>query len=146
MHVNLKNEVKYKSLKRNKNKNEVLKILSTAKGMVFGVVFFKKHLTEEVYTDLKLKGLTCMCHALAIDNVTKSIDGNILFVVDRMKSVEEDRVSKLIKTNSIIFRDSKDQTYPLIQLADVDYARLEENYVLIIKIIKLIRKSWEKRN
>lgn len=132
-------EVKYATLRRHKNSDQVHKIVSELKGTLVSWIAFKGKITDPFFLDIKNKALTQFCHVFpikAVNEILKYETGvNIFIAVDVMKKIEMDGVKELIKdvfisknndlNNQIInnytlkFKDSKDKDFQLIQIADI---------------------------
>lgn len=127
-------ELKYSKLRRNKKYKEVIEILSKVKCNLYTHTAIKEILPEhdrEEYT--KKKMLSQLTHIFPIETTAHIFSmyekPKVLIAIDVMKKVEMDGVNQLIdycveKNNinfkpDVIFRDSKDSNFKLIQLADI---------------------------
>ncbi|MCM1273629.1 MAG: DUF3800 domain-containing protein [Clostridium sp.] len=129
-------ELKSTTLKRHRFANNAYFELSKIHGEVFSFVVFKKKLYENdmEYANAlcNTKHLSGFTHAFPLFALrkTKIVKSNdkALIVIDNMKKAETAAVADCYKTlqisyekynNQIIYRDSKSENFPLIQLADV---------------------------
>ena len=122
LYANKNSELKYKTIRRHKNKTALIKALKDLRGVAGSMTFFKRLLVDDpTINNLKAKTLTIATHSVAIHRIFEERpDRSILAVVDRMKNVEMRAVESLNKfENRIIFRDSNDEDFPFLQIADI---------------------------
>ena len=122
MNVNKNSELKYKTIRRHKNKDAIIRLLRDLRGAAGSMTFFKRLLVNDpIINNLKAKSLTIATHAIIIHRMFAERPGiRILAVVDRMKSVEMKGVESLnMFQNQLIFRDSNDTAFPFLQIADI---------------------------
>lgn len=137
LHLSHDKELKSTTLKRHRFAQNAYTELAKLKGNVFSFVAFKKAIYESQNQELKnvfcnssVKILSGFTHTFPIFALTQTgiIDENqkVLIVIDHMKQAETEAIAKcyeqfsissLIKSD-IIYRDSKSEKFPLIQLAD----------------------------
>lgn len=127
-----KDELKYTSLRKRKNSKKAHKMMGEFKGELFCFVAHKSCIDDQSYLDPKTKKLSSFCHIFPI-LVANGVNKNhkILIVIDRMKQIEEFLVKENIKdyinhhnnehnqNYKIIFKDSKDENFRLLQGADI---------------------------
>lgn len=135
-----KDEVKYSAVRRNKNSKQAMQLLKNLKGTLSCHIVFKKEVDAEEYRDNKFLSATCHMMALkSIKDMSFSNGERILVAIDRMKKTEEDPVKMLFESEfakekngdydtSIIFRDSKDANFLLIQVADLLAGIIREHF------------------
>lgn len=124
-------EVKYSKVKRHRNSGKIHELLKGLSGKLYSMIAFKKMIKDPYYLDLKNKVLSSFCHVLAInalnDDFGEKNIPSVVIVIDRMKEVEMETVAELTKTSfednadnyKVIFRDSKDKDFQLLQIADI---------------------------
>jgi hypothetical protein len=121
-------ELKYKTLKRHRRLNDVLKLIMSMRGRAGSITWFKK--LELSAGDNYGMDMISAVHTLLISLMLTDIDTKVLVVIDRMKEIEMESVYKyllgtkatsldLLKNCDVIFRDSKDRVFPFIQIADI---------------------------
>ena len=146
----LTDELKYTKLRRNKKYAQIIDIMAQLKCSLFTYTAIKEILPEadkDKYT--KEKYLSQLSHIFSIETATNVFQGQnpkVLIAIDVMKKVEMDGVNSLVdycvekKSISfrpeVIFRDSKDKDFKLIQIADV-FSGFTRN---------LIEQLYEERN
>ncbi len=149
-------ELKYSTLRRHKNRDPAFKIFREFHGQVFGRVSFKKILVNNGTFDTDEKAFSVISHAVAISLLNKCEDvvgKKVLIVVDRMKNTEERPVRMLADTSmhedmgrlasyELIFRDSKDANFQLIQVADF-FAGILREYFEKYETNPLMQKFWK---
>lgn len=137
LHLSHDKELKSTTLKRHRFARDAYKELAKLKGNVFSFVAFKKAIYEshdeelkETFCDTSFKMLSGFTHTFPIYALTKTgiIDEGqkVLIVIDHMKQAETEVIAKCHKKfdipslieSDIIYRDSKSEKFPLIQLAD----------------------------
>lgn len=138
-------EVKYSKVRRNKRGPEALELLKDIKGRMSCYIVFKKELSQEEIPQKGSKSLSVTCHAMALDCMNYfefAANEKILIVIDRMKHTEEEPLGNIIsdrlfnapkQPNSnfsydVLFRDSKDSSYLLIQVADLLCGIVREHF------------------
>jgi hypothetical protein len=114
-----RDEIKYKTIRRHKNKWAIYKELSKIKGTAGSHTCFKRDVRESYLRDVKSKKLTSFVHSMVISNINEDVSGRVLIVMDMMKNIEMELINLLNNDKQIIFRDSKDVNFPFIQIADV---------------------------
>ena len=129
-------ELKSTALKRHRNAAAVYDSMKRLRGFAYSAIVDKRKIAttppitdqenatiEELAHD-NLSGLTHCFPILAIKNLSIEVGSSrILIVYDNMKRREMDSIRTILATSSmdcdIIFRDSKDAAFPLIQIADI---------------------------
>lgn len=133
-------EVKYSRIRRHRNGNKALSLLKKIRGKMSCYVIFKKEIGQQLYTGSKK--MAVVCHLMAVQSIRHYQQenlGNVLIVIDRMKNVEEERIANVINENNqahlfwssnatVVFRDSKDKNFLLIQIADLLCGAIRENF------------------
>lgn len=137
LNISPQNELKSTTLKRHRLANRAYALINDLKGQCFSMIAFKKDLVGKDkyknYCDVKAKELSGLTQAFPYYAINKlnyfSSSDRILIVMDCMKKSEMDVVEKNLKEYQIsptvsenydlIFRDSKDARYTLIQIADI---------------------------
>lgn len=134
-------EVKSTRLRRHPRRNKIYELLPDVRGALYSMVAFKKMLNDERMLDTKSKYLTSLCHTFPLVSMQKHFvsdsESKILVVIDRMKKVEMDAVEVTVShffskemydgDYELIFRDSKDPRYEMLQLADI-FAGISREY------------------
>ena len=136
---NEKDEVKYSRIRRHRRGAEALGLLRDAKGQLSCQIVFKKEVDQAKYQGNK--HLSILCHLMALRSLDKYCleeDSKILIAIDRMKNTEEvpladvfDHIKSQRKrhyTEQIVFRDSKDANFLLIQIADLLCGSIREHF------------------
>ncbi len=137
-------ELKYSTLRRHKKRELVFALFQQLKGIAVGRVSFKKELVQKNNFHSEGKAFSVVAHAIAItflQNCEETKDKHVLIVVDRMKKTEEDPVKYLanngmqqnitnVASYDLIFRDSKDGNFQLLQIADFISGILREYFEL----------------
>ena len=147
MFVKPEQEIKSTALRRNRNSNKVYEELKNLKGISFSIIADKKlikkcpplanedffQLTQIAYNDLS--GITHTYPYLALSQSGLiSDDDKVLIVIDNMKKREMDSIEQILCTEAsadkydLIFRDSKDKNFPLIQIADIMAGTIRHYY------------------
>lgn len=132
-------EVKYSRVRRHRRGAEALGLLKDAKGQLSCQVVFKKGVDQAEYQGNKKLSILCHLMALrALDNYCLEENSKILIAIDRMKNTEEVPLAgafDYIKnqrdrqyTEQIVFRDSKDANFLLIQIADLLCGAIREHF------------------
>lgn len=135
-----KDEVKYSKIRRHRRAAEALSLLSNLKGSMAGYVVFKKEVDQSRYSGNK--HMSIVCHYMALRTIEKfdfPQGSRVLLAIDHMKSTEEIPLNYVINTNtsenvknnidlSVVFRDSKDSEFLLIQIADLLCGILREHF------------------
>ncbi len=145
-------ELKYSTLRRHKNRAAAFAQFKRFHGHALGRVAFKKILVARDEYNTSGKIFSVLMHAITIsflESYSEVAGKKVLIVVDRMKNTEEIPVQYLasgsmhnnlteVKNYDLIFRDSKDKDFQLIQVADFisgilrDYfEQYESNSVMI---------------
>ena len=132
-------EVKYSQIRRHRRGAEALGLLKDAKGQLSCQIVFKKEVDQAKYQGNK--HLSILCHLMALRSLDKYCleeNSKILIAIDRMKNTEEvplegafDRInSQGAKkyTKKIVFRDSKDANFLLIQITDFLCGAIREHF------------------
>lgn len=130
-------EIKSTALKRHRNALSAYCIMTKLKGFAYSLIADKKLIRNTVFdphnefqelsilAQQDLSGVTHLFPYASL-NSSKLItdDDNILIVVDNMKKREMDSIKSILATQhtgkyDLIFRDSKDKDFTLIQIADI---------------------------
>lgn len=133
-------EVKYSRIRRHRNGNSALSLLSTLRGAVSCQIVFKKEIDKAKYVGNK--NISVICHMMALRSLRSGKfkkEDKVLVVIDRMKQTEEKPLKELMDkgwtsnsdntcTFDIIFRDSKDQNFLLLQIADFLCGIIREHF------------------
>ena len=136
----LNDEVKYSRVRRHRHADVALASLGELRGRLSSYVMFKKEVDKEKY--IGTKAMSIVCHLMALRSIDfyHFPDGcNVLIAIDRMKQTEEAPIEHLInKENAhnaargfnvdVIFRDSKDPNFLLIQIADLLCGAIREHF------------------
>lgn len=136
LHLPRTSELKSTTLRRHRFANDAYKALSNIRGDVFSLVAFKKELQNSADPldnepcDTSTKELSGLVHSFPIYALTKTKilpeGARVLIVIDHLKQTEAEaiensydnlRIHELIDCDTI-YRDSKSEKFPLIQLAD----------------------------
>ncbi len=150
-------ELKYSTLRRHKNRKYAFPLFAELHGQVFGRVSFKKILVSRGTFSTEAKEFSVVSHAVAISllNNCADVEGKkVLIVVDRMKNTEERPVQMLADSSmhddmgrlagyDLIFRDSKDADFQLIQVADF-FAGILREYFERYETDPMMRRFWNK--
>lgn len=138
-------EVKYSKVRRNRRSPEALELLKDIKGRMSCFVTFKKELAKEEIPTNGSKELSIICHIMALESI-KYFDfmanDRVLIAIDRMKNTEEVPLENFIHdklfttrqqpdqhfSHEVLFRDSKDSEYLLIQIADLLAGIVREHF------------------
>lgn len=139
MFVKPEHEIKSTALKRHKRAAYVYSELSNLHGFAYSVIVDKKLIKDpeytlapnEIYRELLLltqQDISGITHtfpyiALMSSNLLSDKD-KTLIVIDNMKKREMESIRYILSGTSpenydLIFRDSKDKNFPLIQIADI---------------------------
>lgn len=135
-------ELKYSTLRKHKKRDAAFALFNQFHGHALGRVAFKKVLVARNQFDSSNKIFSVLMHAIAISFLQsyEEVSGKkVLIVVDRMKNTEETPVQFLASgrmqgniTNvagyDLVFRDSKDKDFQLIQVADFISGILREYF------------------
>lgn len=132
-------EVKYSRVRRHRRSAEALGLLKDAKGKLSCQVVFKKEVDQAHYQGNK--HLSILCHLMALRSLDKYCleeNSKILIAIDRMKNTEETPLADVFDqikgqrtrkyTERIVFRDSKDSNFLLIQIADLLCGAIREHF------------------
>ncbi len=124
-------EVKYSKIRRHRRSQDALSLLSDLKGKMASYVVFKKEVDQAKYQGNK--NMSVVCHYMALRTLEKydfPAGSRVLLAIDHMKHTEEVPLNYVIGANtsedvlnnidlSVVFRDSKDADFLLIQIADL---------------------------
>lgn len=138
-------EVKYSKIRRHRRGAEALELLRNLKGKMSCYLTFKKELNADEIIGDGSKFLSVSCHAMAlqsIDYYSFKANEKILIAIDRMKKTEEKPLEYVLSsgvlsgqehpernfTHEVIFRDSKDSNFLLIQIADLLCGIVREHF------------------
>lgn len=135
-------EVKYSKVRRHRRGKEALELLQGIKGRMSCYIVFKKELAPGELQSSGLKELSVLCHAMALRSMKDfgfSENEKILIAIDRMKNTEEVPLGQLLTVDAaehperkfsyeVVFRDSKDVDFLLIQIADLLCGTLREHF------------------
>lgn len=133
-------EVKYSRIRRHKYGNSALSLLRDLRGAVSCQIVFKKEVDKAKYVGNKK--MSIICHMMALRSLRSgkfNEEDKVLVVIDRMKQTEEKPLKELMDegwgSNSdkscgfdIIFRDSKDSNFLLLQIADLLCGAIREHF------------------
>jgi len=137
-------ELKYVTLRKYKNKEKALELLESLKGYGFVYNACKKLSPEQE--------LTAFTHTFPLYLIAKALPelnpAETVVVIDRMKQkdmdetehhyklLDETTLAKYSEGITVIFRDSKDSVFPLIQIADIfsgiGRSFFENNYDMVV--------------
>lgn len=147
MFVKPEQEIKSTALRRNRNANKVYSEFQNLKGICFSLVADKRliqqcrplsdsdfsRLTKIAYRDLS--GTTHVFPFISLNNSGLLSEGDkVLIVIDNMKKREMDSIKDILESEcsaekyDLIFRDSKDKNFPLIQIADIIAGTIRNYY------------------
>lgn len=147
MFVKPEQEIKSTALRRSRNADKVYGEILNLNGICFSLIVDKKLLqnchpnsnshfykiTQAAHDDLS--GLTHSFPYIALRNSGLiNVDDKILIVIDNMKKREMDSVKKILQDEfpngnyDLIFRDSKDKDFCLIQIADITAGTIRNYY------------------
>lgn len=132
-------EVKYSRVRRHKNGKKALSLLTNIRGTLSCYVVFKKEVDPGQYIGNKSLSIVCHCMALhSIDTYSFDSGSKVLIAIDRMKQTEEAPIKELLDDDSkknhrnfdvsVVFRDSKDANFLLIQIADLLCGSIREHF------------------
>lgn len=138
-------EVKYSKIRRHRRGAEALALLRNIKGKMSCYTIFKKELAEEEIPKDGSKALSVVCHTMALrsmDYFGFSTGEKVLISIDRMKHTEEEPLEQQLTdgvladqnhperdfTYNVVFRDSKDANFLLIQIADLLCGSVREHF------------------
>lgn len=141
----LTDEVKYSKIRRHRRGAEALGLLCDIKGRMSCYLIFKKELPPENIPDKGSKELSFVCHAMALRSLEYYAfleNDNILIAIDRMKHTEEAPLGEYLTkeaftsncqqatnfSHDVVFRDSKDSNFLLIQIADLLCGTVREHF------------------
>lgn len=147
MFVKPEQEIKSTALRRNRNANKVYEKLLNLKGICFSLIVDKKlvqncqpdpnnqfyKLTQTAHDDLSGITHSFPYMALAYSGLIDE-DDKILIVIDNMKKREMDSIKQMLQDEFpngnyyLIFRDSKDKDFSLIQIADIMAGTIRNYY------------------
>lgn len=133
-------EVKYSRIRRHRNGHKALSLLKKIRGKMSCYVIFKKEIDQSEYSGNRKMAVAC--HFMALHSIkyypAESI-GKLLIAIDRMKRTEEEPLAELINHGSqrylsresdigVVFKDSKDKNFLLIQIADLLCGAIREHF------------------
>ena len=136
LHLPRTSELKSTTLRRHRFSRDAYKVLENVKGDVFSLVTFKKELQnstnpyERELCDSSSKILSGLVHSFPTYALTETKllqeGARVLIVIDHLKQAEAEAIENtynILKIYErincdIIYRDSKSEKFPLIQLAD----------------------------
>lgn len=138
-------EVKYSKIRRHRRGKEALALLRSIKGRMSCYLMFKKELEAEDIPSNGSKQISIACHTMALramDYFGFSSNEKILISIDRMKHTEEAPLEWVLTdgilstqnhpernfTYDVVFRDSKDANFLLIQIADLLCGTVREHF------------------
>lgn len=148
MFVKPEQEIKSTALRRHRYADKVYSEMANLKGIAFSVIADKRLIKEmkvipgDDFYDLTLlahndlSGVTHTFPYMALHN-SDLISGSdrVLIVIDNMKKREMESIRKILGDEysttdnfDIIFRDSKDRDFPLIQIADIISGTIRNYY------------------
>ncbi len=133
-------EIKYSRVRRHKKGDAALSLLRNIRGQMSCYVVFKKEIDQTKYAGNK--DMSVICHYMAmrsVDSYTLGTDDKVLVAIDRMKKTEEEPLKSALDAKqqknegngpevSVIFRDSKDYQFLLIQIADLLCGAIREHF------------------
>ena len=148
MFVKPEQEIKSTALYRSRYADKVYAELSHLNGLAFSLIADKRLIQDcqpnengnsiEQLTQLAKSDLSGITHTypfLALDGSNLLSDHDkVLIILDNMKKREMDSVNNIIEHNfshekpDVIFRDSKDKNFPLIQIADIMAGTIRKYY------------------
>ena len=136
LHLPRTSELKSTTLRRHRFAHDAYNILNGIKGDVFSLVAFKKELKnspnandQNLYNSPN-KELSGLVHSFPVYALTETSilpkDARVLIVIDHLKQAEAEAIENTYAVLGIrerincdvIYRDSKSEKFPLIQLAD----------------------------
>ncbi|MBQ2803116.1 MAG: DUF3800 domain-containing protein [Lachnospiraceae bacterium] len=136
LHLPHTSELKSTTLRRHRFARDAYKELDNIKGNVFSLVAFKKELQnspnpiDRELCDTSTKELSGLVHSFPVYVLTETKflpeGARVLIVIDHLKQAEAEAIEKSYDNLGIskaidcdtIYRDSKSEKFPLIQLAD----------------------------
>lgn len=138
-------EIKSTALKRHKNADAAYKVFSKLKGFAYSLVADKKLIKEAkpdeankyreitILAQNDLSGITHVFPMVSLfDAGLVTIQDNILIVIDNMKKREMESIRSILSDSihnyDLIFRDSKDKDFTLIQIADILAGTVRDYY------------------
>lgn len=148
MFIKLEQEIKSTALRRHRCADKVYSEMSNLNGIAFSIIADKRLIREskiipgDKFYDLTLlahndlSGITHTFPYIALHNSDLiSESDRVLIVIDNMKKREMESIRKILgdeypstKNFDIIFRDSKDKNFPLIQIADIISGTIRNYY------------------
>lgn len=137
-------EVKYSKIRRHRRGTEALSLLAGIKGYMSCYLIFKKELPTNEIPAQGSKEISVVCHAMALRSLefyNFSDESRILIAIDRMKHTEEAPLGNYLTNDAfnhqrqnhnfshdVVFRDSKDTNFLLIQIADLLCGTVREHF------------------
>lgn len=147
MFVKPEQEIKSTALRRSKYADKVYDELQNLKGICFSLIADKKLIHEcrplsdsDFYrlTQIAREDLSGVTHTFPYMSLNQSglisDQDKVLIVIDNMKKREMDSIRNILesefstKSYDLIFRDSKDKFFPLIQIADIMAGTIRNYY------------------
>jgi len=147
-------EIKSTALKRHRNASAVYSEMTHLKGFAYSLIADKKLIRDaipdptnelHVLTLIAQQDLSGITHtfpylSLYSSNLVSNTD-NILIVIDNMKKREMESIKSILSTQNVgnydlIFRDSKDKNFTLIQIADIMAGTIRNYYEKCLPIGK----------
>lgn len=131
-------EIKYSRVRRHRRADDAFALLEGIRGNLSCFVAFKKELDPVQFVGNKQ--MSVMCHVMAIHSIKAYPfleNTKLQIAIDRMKHTEEVPVEYHVTRESvkrdnvdmdIVFRDSKDSRYLLIQIADLLCGAIREHF------------------
>lgn len=139
-------EIKSTALKRHKNADAAYDVFSKLKGFAYSLVADKKLIKEvkpdgtNEYREITLiaqndlSGITHVFPVVSLfDSELVTMQDKILIVIDNMKKREMESIKSILSdfdhnNYDLIFRDSKDKDFALIQIADILAGTIRDYY------------------
>jgi len=112
-------EIKHRHILKAHDKNKAFSIIQELKGTLYAVVCFKKDYLKKDNKEYAKDTLSALLHLAP--SISAKEEGQKLLVFDHMKAKDETIIPnvKLEGIDEIIFKDSKDPKFALIQIADI---------------------------
>ncbi len=139
-------ELKSTALKRHRNARAAYEKMASLHGFAYSIITNKRLIqdikpdevsdigTMSLIAQIDLSGITHTFPSIAFQNsgLLKDTD-KVLIVIDNMKKREMDRIKDIFSSDNakqfdLIFRDSKDKDFPLIQIADIMCGTIRSYY------------------
>lgn len=133
-------EIKYSRIRRHRRGEEAMQLLREIKGRLSCYIVFKKEVDPSQYQGNK--DMSIICHMMALhslDIYKFELNSKVLIAIDRMKHTEEAPIEAMLNqdndtkenrnfTSTVVFRDSKDANFLLIQIADLLCGTIREHF------------------